>query len=84
MATHSSTLAWRIPGMGSLVGCRLWGHAESDTTEGLGSSSSLIFRSSIHLELIIVYRVRECSNFILLMASDMRMAPPLWQKVKSN
>ena len=23
MATHSSVLAWRIPGMGSLVGCRL-------------------------------------------------------------
>ena len=28
MATHSSVLAWRIPG-----GCRLWGHTESDTTE---------------------------------------------------
>ena len=33
MATHSSVLAWRIPGMGSLVGCCLWGHTESDTTE---------------------------------------------------
>ena len=74
MATHSSTLAWKIPwmeepgrlqsmrslrvrhnftfmhwrrkwqptpvflpgesqGRGSLVGCRLWGRAESDTTE---------------------------------------------------
>ena len=33
MATHSSTLAWRIPGTGSLVGCRLWGRTESDTTE---------------------------------------------------
>ena len=33
MATHSTVLAWRIPGMGSLVGCRLWGHTESDTTE---------------------------------------------------
>ena len=33
MATHSSVLAWRIPGMGSLVGCRLWGLTESDTTE---------------------------------------------------
>ena len=33
MATHSSVLSWRIPGMGSLVGCRLWGHTESDTTE---------------------------------------------------
>ena len=33
MATHSSVLAWRIPGTGSLVGCRLWGHTEPDTTE---------------------------------------------------
>ena len=33
MATHSSVLAWRIPGTGSLVGCRLWGHTELDTTE---------------------------------------------------
>ena len=33
MATHSSLLAWRIPGMGSLVGCRLWGCTKSDTTE---------------------------------------------------
>ena len=33
MATHSSVLAWRIPGKGSLLGCRLWGRTESDTTE---------------------------------------------------
>ena len=33
MATHSSGLAWRIPGMVSLVGCRLWGRTDSDTTE---------------------------------------------------
>ena len=31
MATR--VLAWRIPGMGSLVGCRLWGRTELDTTE---------------------------------------------------
>ena len=35
MATHSSVLAWRIPGMGSLVGCSLWGRTESDTTEAM-------------------------------------------------
>ena len=35
MATHSSVLAWRIPGRGSLVGCRLWGRTESDTTEAM-------------------------------------------------
>ena len=33
MATHSSVFAWRIPGTQSLVGCRLWGCTESDTTE---------------------------------------------------
>ena len=33
MATHSSVLAWRIPGTGSLAGCRLWGCTESDMTE---------------------------------------------------
>ena len=35
MATHSSLLAWRIPGVGSLVGCHLWGHMESHTTEAM-------------------------------------------------
>ena len=33
MATQSSVLAWRIPGTGDLVGFRLWGRTESDTTE---------------------------------------------------
>ena len=33
MATHSCVLAWRIPGTGSLVGCRLRGRTGSDTTE---------------------------------------------------
>ena len=33
MATHSSVLAWRIPGRGDLVGRRLWGRTELDTTE---------------------------------------------------
>ena len=31
MATHSSVLAWRIPGTGEPGG--LWGRTESDTTE---------------------------------------------------
>ena len=52
MATHSSVLAWRIPGTGSLVGCRLQGHTESDTTEATqqqqqqhGSSLSSFLRN---------------------------------------
>ena len=35
MATHSSTLAWKIHGRRSLVGCGPWGREESDTTERL-------------------------------------------------
>ena len=33
MATHSSVLAGESQGQGSLVGYRLWGRTESDTTE---------------------------------------------------
>ena len=33
MATHSSVLAWRIPGTGEPGGLCLWGCTESDTTE---------------------------------------------------
>ena len=33
MATHSSVLSGESQGGGSLVGCSLWGHTESDTTE---------------------------------------------------
>ena len=33
MTTHSSVLAWRIQGRGSLVGCRLLGRTELDMTE---------------------------------------------------
>ena len=32
-ATHSSVLAWRIPGTGEPGGCRLWDCTESDTNE---------------------------------------------------
>ena len=36
MATHSSTLAWKIPWMKIMdVGYSPWGPKESDTTEGL-------------------------------------------------
>ena len=35
MATHSSVLAWKSQGQGSLVGCHLWGRTESDTTEAI-------------------------------------------------
>ena len=42
MATHSSVLAWRIPGTGEPGGCRLWGHTELDTTEVTAAAASLL------------------------------------------
>ena len=41
MAAHSSTLAWKIHGWRSLVGCNPWGPRESDTTERLHFHFSL-------------------------------------------
>ena len=37
MATHSSVLAWRIPGT---VEPGLWGRKELDTTEGLNNNNN--------------------------------------------
>ena len=47
MATHSSVLAWRIPGTGSLVAYRLWGHTELDTTEVTQQQQQLVFYGNI-------------------------------------
>ena len=47
MAPHSSVLAWRIPGAGSLVGCCLWGRTESDTTEATSQQQQPIFFSRL-------------------------------------
>ena len=55
MATHSSVLAWRTPGMGSLVGCCRWGRTESDMTNYI---EVLIFGSSKHIKF-------SCSSFIV-------------------
>ena len=41
MATHFSTLAWKIHGQRSLVGCSPWGCEELDTTERLHFHFSL-------------------------------------------
>ena len=41
MATHSVFLPGESQGRGRLVGCHLWGHTESDTTEQLSLHSLL-------------------------------------------
>ena len=42
MATHSSVLAWRIPGTGGLVGCHLWGRTGSDTTDAVAAAAATL------------------------------------------
>ena len=56
MATHSSVLAWRIPGTGSLVGCRLWGRTESDTTEATQQ------HNIYNIKCVISKTVSECAH----------------------
>ena len=41
MATHSSSLTWKIPWMENLVGCSPWSREESETTEQLPFHFSL-------------------------------------------
>ena len=53
MATQSSVLAWRIPGMEEPGGCRLWGRTESTQLKRLSSSSSSSYiyeHEYLHLE----------------------------------
>ena len=38
MATHSSSLAWRIP---NRIGCSPWGRKESDTAEQAGTHTKM-------------------------------------------
>ena len=42
MATHSSTLAWKVPWMESLEGCTPWDCKELETTEQLHFHFSLL------------------------------------------
>ena len=37
------------------MGCRLWGHTESDTTEQLSSSSSKVFQGDIPLQIFALF-----------------------------
>ena len=53
MATHSSTLAWRIPWMQELVGYSPWGRKESDMAEQI--LLSLIYQALLCVLYILPY-----------------------------
>ena len=52
MATYSSTLAWKIHGQRSLVGCSPWGCTESDTTEATQQQQQQLPNSSLTYALL--------------------------------
>ena len=68
MATHSSVLAWRIPGTGEPGGLpRLWGHTESDTTEVTQQQQSQTINLSLpHLPSLVT---------IILLSMSMSLFP---------
>ena len=81
MATHSSVLAWRIPGMaepGRLpsMGSHRVGHDWSDLAAAAAESVLPMFSSRSFIvswsfrSFIFVYGVRKCSSFILLQVVD--------------
>ena len=43
MATHCRVLVGESQGRGSLVGCRLWGCTESDTTEVIQQQDFILY-----------------------------------------
>ena len=59
MATHSSVLAWRIPGTGEPVGCHLWGRTKSDTTE-VTQQQQQTSSISLQLPLLEILCLRTC------------------------
>ena len=56
---HSSDLAWRIPGTGSLVGCRLWGCTELDTTEATQQQHAFYDVIKYKISLYLKYSIRK-------------------------
>ena len=56
MATHSSILAWRIHGQGSLAGYSPWGRKESDMTEQLTLSFTLFLTTLLNSPFSYIYK----------------------------
>ena len=55
MATHSSVLAWRVPGTGSLVGCRLWGpHRVGHDWSDLAAAAAAANESEVSWAIIFI------------------------------
>ena len=72
MATHSSTLAWKIPGQRSLVGYSQWDHKELDMTEQLCFHflHILVTTSLFPISVSVSFLLLVCCIFFILCISD--------------
>ena len=67
MATHSSVLAWRIPGI--LVGCCLWGRTKLDTAEATQQQQQQHVLFTLKELEHTMYPIRErCASFTVSLA----------------
>jgi len=74
-ATHSSTLAWRIP----WTVYSPWGHKESDTTERLSLSLSEVARIPWLMAPSSIFKARNCITLACLhqqLSSPLTLTPP--------
>ena len=55
MATHSMFLPREFHGQTSLVGCRPWGHKESDATERLNIHTQILDNIMVHFSCVFFY-----------------------------
>ena len=72
MAAHSSVLAWRVPGTGSLAGCRLWGRTESARLRRRSSSSSMLCTF-----LVLGFQITVCLGHVFI-ECFFSLSVPVW------
>ena len=60
MATHSSVLAWRIPGMGEPGGLPSMGHTGSHQRSDLAAAAAAVFSVSLPSTCLGLYLLRLC------------------------
>ena len=84
MATHSSTLAWKIPWMEEP------GRLQSMGSQRLGHQWVMTRHNNrlrVDIDVTVGWRKHKLESRLLgeiSITSDMQMTPPLWQKVKRN
>ena len=82
MAPHSSVLAWRLPGTGERVGCRLWGRTEWDMTDATWklSITTTVFLSQHKHSVFQIY----CCHYAAAAAKSLQSCPTLCDPIDGS